>query len=248
MRPGELHWRMISFLAALELFYSKFPVWSLRCHSCISPNWKELTYSFSQILFVQLVIITTFTWSTRLLFYSLNEIFTVPRWEQQVWGIIGDPPSMPRALFSLSLSCRPLFQACWRGAEKQDNYDIMAGWLSSSPSWWETEGRNGQPESNCSHRKAIHHMERLCSSFVGDDGCLTRAVMIWSNSAQDSNADELVLCVWVFFFLYSQPLTITYTNKYQARCQHSSSGLILSTYIFAVNGWHLLNSYLLTDD
>lgn len=141
MRPGELHWRMISFLAALVLFYSKFPVWWLRCHSCISPNWKELTYSFSQILFVQLVIITTFTWSTRLLFYSLNEIFTVPRWEQQVWGIIRDPPSMPQPLFSLSLSCHE---------EEQRNRTIMTLWLGG----WAAVPAGGKQKGGMGNQRA----------------------------------------------------------------------------------------------
>lgn len=40
---------------------------------------------------------------------------------------------------------------------------LWPGRLSSSPSWWDSEGRNGQPESDGSHRKAIHHIEAMFS-------------------------------------------------------------------------------------
>lgn len=75
--------------------------------------------------------------------------------------IICGPPTLIQGLYSHpALICHSLCPDDWRGAEEQNNYDIMAGWLSSSPSWAQTEDRNGQHESNTSHRKAIHHIQQ----------------------------------------------------------------------------------------
>lgn len=98
--------------------------------------------------------------------------------------IIWDPSSHS------ALICHSLCPRGWRGAEEQDNYDIIAGWLSFSSSCWDTEGRNGQPERDSSHRKAIHHIERLCSVFI-KGGCLWRwtvllgvgGVRVWAASS-----------------------------------------------------------------
>lgn len=100
-------------------------------------------------------------------------------------GIIWDPPGSPAPLFTPRLSCHPLCPVGWRGAEEQDNYDITAGWLSSSPSWWETEGRNGATgerlvpqESNPAHRETMFSLDQ---GGVCDAGSLLwefRGVMI----------------------------------------------------------------------
>lgn len=96
--------------------------------------------------------------------------------------IICDPPTATSGLYSHpALICHSLCGDDWRGAEEQDNYDIMTGWLSSSRSWSDTEDRNGQhfpQESNPPHtticclfsRRALHSGGgRICTS-KGLDG------------------------------------------------------------------------------
>lgn len=91
--------------------------------------------------------------------------------------IICDPPTVIQGLYSHpALICHSLCADDWRGAEEQNNYDIMSGWLSSSPSWSDTEDRNGQhfpQESNPPHtticclfsRRALHSGGgKICTS------------------------------------------------------------------------------------